>query len=50
MAFSWLMIVEPYSRRHSQHASMKASRPRSWRLLPSAASFCSTLFWVAMPA
>ena len=44
------MMVPPYSRRHSQHASMNSSRPRSWRDLPSAASFCSTLFCVAMPA
>ena len=29
---------------------MNFSRPTSWRENPSWASFCSTLFWVAMPA
>ncbi len=44
------MIVEPYSSRHSHTRSMNASRPSSWRDVPSRASSCSTCFCVAMPA
>ena len=35
---------------HSHTRSMKASRPRWWRVRPSPASWRSTTFWVAMPA
>ena len=45
-----LMMVPPYSRRQSQHASMNFSRPISRRLMPSLLSFLSTLVCVAMPA
>ena len=44
------MIRAPYSSRHSQTRSTKASRPRSWRAIPSFASSFSTTDWVAMPA
>ena len=33
-----------------RHARQKASRPRSWRVLPSLARARSNTFWVAMPA
>ncbi len=35
---------------HFQTRSTKASRPRSWRVLPSRWSCRSTTVWVAMPA
>ena len=46
----WLVMVEPDSSFHFHTRSMKASRPRSWRVLLSAASWFSTIFCVAMPA
>ena len=47
---SWLMILPPYSFRHSQTRSMNLSRPIWWRSVPSAANWRSTTFWVAIPA
>ena len=47
---SWWTIVPPYCLRHSQTRSMNASRPRSWRRLPSLRRAFSTTFCVAMPA
>ena len=46
----WLVIVPWLSRTHSQTRASNASRPRSWRVRPSAASCFSTTFCVAMPA
>ena len=46
----WFVIVEPDSSFHSQTRSTNFARPRSWRDLPSAASWFSTIFCVAMPA
>jgi hypothetical protein len=43
-------MIEPCSCLHTQHSSMNFSRPTSWREKPCFASFCSTLFCVAMPA
>ena len=44
-------MVPPDFAFHSQTFSMKASRPRSRRLiLPASASWRSTTIWVAMPA
>ena len=43
-------IREPYSSFQAQTRSTKASRPISWRDVPSAASIFSTTAWVAMPA
>jgi len=48
--FSWPMICPPDSPFHCQTRSIKASRPSSKRSFPSAASWRSTTFWVAMPA
>ena len=44
------MIVEPYWAFHSQTRFSKASRPRSWRDLPSFASSFSTTACVPIPA
>ena len=43
-------IGEPYCSRHSQTRSTNASRPSSWREVPSARSSFSTTAWVAIPA
>jgi len=43
-------IVPPYCSRHCHTRSTKASRPIASRLVPSASSWRSTCFWVAMPA
>ena len=43
-------MVPPDSAFHSQTLSTKVSRPRSWRLMPSAPSIRSTTICVAMPA
>ncbi len=43
-------IRDPYSSFQAQTRSTKASRPSSWRVLPSARSSFSTTAWVAMPA
>ncbi len=44
------MICEPYFSFHSQTRSTKASRPSSWRVVPSARTSFSTFACVAMPA
>ena len=44
------MITPPYFSSHAHTSSRNASRPRSWRVLPSFASSRSTTFCVAMPA
>ena len=46
----WWTIVPPYCLFHSHTRSTNASRPRSWRRLPSFLSAFSTTFCVAMPA
>lgn len=46
----WPLIWPPDSPFHCQTRSTKASRPRSWRDLPSLPSSRSTTFWVAIPA
>jgi hypothetical protein len=46
----WWVMVEPDSSFHCHTRPTNGSRPRSWRVLPSAASWFSTIFWVAMPA
>ena len=46
----WSVMAEPYWCFHSQTRSVKASRPRVLRSVPSAASWRSTIIWVAMPA
>ncbi|CAM5661392.1 hypothetical protein SALBM135S_04863 [Streptomyces alboniger] len=46
----WPEIWPPDSPFHCQTRSMNASRPRSWRDLPSLPSSRSTTFCVAMPA
>ena len=49
--FSCSVIREPKRAFHSQTRATKASRPMSWRLLPSVfLSSRSTTIWVAMPA
>ena len=45
----WL-IAPPDNAFHFQTRSMNASRPRSWRVRPSALIWRSTTIWVAMPA
>jgi hypothetical protein len=47
---TWRMIVPPDSSFQAQTRSTNASRPRSWRLAPSSASWRSTTICVAMPA
>jgi hypothetical protein len=42
--------VLPYFSRQRHARSTNASRPTSWRLVPSSASCCSTFTWTAMPA
>ena len=44
------MMVPPDSSFHCQIRATNASRPRSSLVLPSAASWRSTTYWVAMPA
>ena len=44
------MISPPYCSFHSHTRATNASRPRSWRVLPSFLRSASTTFWVAMPA
>jgi hypothetical protein len=46
----WREIVSPDWRFQAQTRSTNASRPMSWRRLPSASSWRSTTIWVAMPA
>ena len=47
---SWRMMVPPDSSFHCQTRAVNTSRPRSSFVLPSSASCCSTLTWVAIPA
>ena len=43
-------ILDPYRSFQAQIRSSKASRPSSWRSVPSARSSFSTTAWVAIPA
>ena len=46
----WPVMRLPEAAFHAHTRSTKRSRPRSWRVSPSAASSRSTTFWVAIPA
>ena len=47
---NWRVMVPPDSAFHCHTRSRNASRPRSWRDCPCAASWRSTTICVAMPA
>ena len=44
------MITRPVLSSHAQVRSRNASRPISWREVPSAINCFSTTFWVEIPA
>mmetsp|Transcript_83519 Transcript_83519/g.215090 ORF Transcript_83519/g.215090 Transcript_83519/m.215090 type:complete len:218 (+) Transcript_83519:2802-3455(+) len=50
MRLNWSTMAEPFSSFHDQTRSRKASRPTSFRDVPSATNCRSTSIWVAMPA
>ena len=48
--FIWSRMALPYWFFHCQTRASKASRPSAWRVVPSPASWRSTIICVAMPA